>query len=141
MHNAGVFNGLYPAAASSQSGFFTEGPFLLKLILLLIAGFVAYTIWRGLKTWMTNQTSPLQSRVVTAVAKRTEVWGGRGHMGTHTSYYVTFEFHNGSRRELEVKPKAYAMIVEGDRGELSYQGSRFKGFVRAGMQRDSGVSR
>lgn len=37
-------------------------------------------------------------------------------MGTHTSYYVTFEFHNGSRRELEVKPKAYAMIVEGDRG-------------------------
>ncbi|OMF99508.1 hypothetical protein BK147_07705 [Paenibacillus sp. FSL R7-0337] len=132
---------MYPAAASSQSGFFTEGPFLLKLILLLIAGFVAYTIWRGLKTWMTNQTSPLQSRVVTAVAKRTEVWGGRGHMGTHTSYYVTFEFHNGSRRELEVKPKAYAMIVEGDRGELSYQGSRFKGFVRAGMQRDSGVSR
>ncbi|MEK3714711.1 DUF2500 domain-containing protein [Paenibacillus sp. FSL R7-0333] len=138
MHNAGVFNGLYPAAASSRSGFFTEGPFLLKLILLLIAGFVAYTIWRGLKTWTTNQTSPLQSRVVTAVAKRTEVWGGRGYMGTHTSYYVTFEFHNGSRRELEVKPRAYAMIVEGDRGELSYQGSRFKGFVRAGMQRDSG---
>ncbi|WP_339224622.1 DUF2500 domain-containing protein [Paenibacillus sp. FSL H8-0332] len=114
---------------------------MLKLILLLIAGFVAYTIWRGLKTWMTNQTSPLQSRVVTAVAKRSEVWGGRGHMGTHTSYYVTFEFHNGSRRELEVKPRAYAMIVEGDRGELSYQGSRFKGFVRAGMQRDSGGSR
>ncbi|WP_063830950.1 DUF2500 domain-containing protein [Paenibacillus sp. FSL R7-277] len=111
---------------------------MLKLILLLIAGFVTYTIWRGLKTWMTNQTSPLQSRVVTAVAKRTEVWGGRGHMGTHTSYYVTFEFHNGSRRELEVKPRAYSMIVEGDRGELSYQGSRFKGFVRAGMQRDSG---
>ncbi|MEK4516593.1 DUF2500 domain-containing protein [Paenibacillus sp. FSL H8-0122] len=138
MHNAGVFNDLYPAAASSQSGFFTEGPFLLKLILLLIAGVVAYTIWRGLKIWMTNQTSPLQSRVVTAIAKRTEVWGGRGHMGTHTSYYVTFEFHNGSRRELEVKPRAYAMIVEGDRGELSYQGSRFKGFVRAGMQRDSG---
>lgn len=131
MHHAGLFNGLYPAASSSQSGFFTEGPFLLKLILLLIAGFVAYTIWRGLKTWMTNQTSPLQSKVVTAVAKRTEVWGGRGHMGTHTSYYVTFEFYNGSRREFEVKPKAYAMIVEGDRGELSYQGSRFKGFVRS----------
>lgn len=131
MHNEGFFDGFMNlTVSSSQGGFFSKGPFLLKLVLLLIAVFVAYTIARALKIWMTNNASPLESRVATAVTKRSEVWGGRGHAGTHTSYYVTFEFQNGSRKELEVKAKAYGLIVEGDRGELSSKGTRFKGFVR-----------
>ncbi|AIQ41177.1 hypothetical protein R50912_14955 [Paenibacillus sp. FSL R5-0912] len=101
------------------------------MVLLLIAVFVAYTITRALKIWMTNNASPLESRVATAVTKRAEVWGGRGHAGTHTSYYVTFEFQDGNRRELEVKAKAYGLIVEGDRGELTSKGTRFKGFARS----------
>ncbi|WP_340023103.1 DUF2500 domain-containing protein [Paenibacillus sp. FSL K6-1096] len=105
--------------------------FVLQLILVLIACFVAYTIVMQIKIWITNYTSPVESRLATAVTKRTEVWGGRGYLaGTHTSYYVTFEFRDGSRRELQVKPKAHALIVEGDTGELSYQGSRFRGFAR-----------
>lgn len=133
MHKEGIFNGfLNSAVASSSRGFFSEGPYLLQLVLLLIAVFVAYTIARALKIWMTNNASPLESRVATAVTKRAEVWGGRGHAGTHTSYFVTFEFQNGSRRELEVKAKAYGLIVEGDRGELSTKGTRFKGFARSG---------
>ncbi|WNS46895.1 DUF2500 domain-containing protein [Paenibacillus sp. MMS20-IR301] len=120
------------AILSSSRGFFFEGPILLKLVLLLITGYIAYTIVKAMKTWMTNNASPLQSRLVTAVTKRIEVWGGRGHAQANTSYYVTFEFHDGTRMELEVKAKAFAQIVEGDRGQLSYQGTRFKGFVRAG---------
>ncbi|QUL57437.1 DUF2500 domain-containing protein [Paenibacillus tritici] len=131
MHNDGVFSGfLHPAAVSAQGGGASAFPFILKLVLLLIAGYVTYTIVMMIKTWITNYTSPVQSRVVSVVAKRTEVWGGRGYMGTHTSYYVTFEFQGGQRRELQVKPKAYATMVEGDRGNLSYQGSRFTGFER-----------
>lgn len=132
MHEMGLNNSLlYAAASSAQSGGLLNGPIVLQLILVLIACFFAYTIVMIVKTWITNYTSPVESRLATAVTKRTEVWGGRGYLaGTHTSYYVTFEFRDGSRRELQVKPKAHAMIVEGDAGELSYQGSRFKGFVR-----------
>lgn len=132
MHDTGLNNGLlYPAVSSARSGGGLNGTFVLQLILVLIACFVAYTIVMMVKTWITNYTSPVESRLATAVTKRTEVWGGRGYLaGTHTSYYVTFEFRDGSRRELEVKPKAHALIVEGDMGELSYQGSRFRGFAR-----------
>lgn len=125
---------MYLAVASTFRGFLSEGPYLLKLVLLLFIGFFIYKVAKLLKTWMTNNTSPLQSRVASAVTKRTEVWGGRGHASTNTSYFVTFEFQNGNRMELEVKTKAYAQIVEGDRGQLNYQGSRYKGFVRSGMR-------
>jgi hypothetical protein len=132
LHKEGIFNGfLHAGVTGSSRGFFSEGPYLLKLVLLLIAGFIAYSIAKTLKIWMTNNASPLQSRVASAVTKRSEVWGGRGHASTNTSYYVTFEFQDGSRMELEVKAKAYGLIVEGDRGELSYKGSRFRGFVRS----------
>ncbi|MFD1775121.1 DUF2500 domain-containing protein [Paenibacillus rhizophilus] len=45
--------------------------------------------------------------------------------------YVTYEFQNGARIELEVPDNMYGLVVEGDRGELTYQGTRFKGFNRA----------
>ncbi|MCE3200549.1 DUF2500 family protein [Paenibacillus sonchi] len=32
--------------------------------------------------------------------------------------------------ELMVPDKEFGLIVEGDQGQLSYQGTRFKGFVR-----------
>ncbi|MBW4083991.1 DUF2500 domain-containing protein [Paenibacillus sp. S150] len=45
-------------------------------------------------------------------------------------FYVTFEFQDGSRAELMVPDREFGLIVEGDKGRLSYQGTRFKGFVR-----------
>lgn len=132
MHQIGLNNvSLYPVVSSTSGGGVLNGPWVLQLILVLIVCFVAYTLVMQIKIWITNYTSPVESRLATAVTKRTEVWGGRGYLaGTRTSYYVTFEFRDGSRTELEVKPKAHAMIVEGDTGELSYQGTRFRGFVR-----------
>ena len=47
-----------------------------------------------------------------------------------TSYYVTFELENGGRMELSVKGSEYGMLVEGDTGALSYQGTRYLGFER-----------
>lgn len=43
---------------------------------------------------------------------------------------VTFELENGKRLELGVKDPEYGMLAEGDRGRLSYQGTRYLGFER-----------
>ena len=48
-----------------------------------------------------------------------------------TSYYVTFEVKSGDRMELAVTGKEYGQMVEGDVGELSFQGTRFLGFDRS----------
>lgn len=76
----------------------------------------------------------------TVVAKRTEVSGGSGDSSATTRYYVTFEFDNGERTELIVGGNHYGMMVENDRGMLTYQGTRFKHFERD-VQPQSGVSK
>ena len=71
------------------------------------------------------------------MAKRTNVIrhhhggaGGHHHHHTSTSYYVTFQFGGGDRMELLVSGSEYGMLMEGDQGDLSFQGTRYLSFVR-----------
>lgn len=57
--------------------------------------------------------------------------GAQGyHTTTSTSYYVTFQVESGDRMELQVNGSEYGMLVEGDHGKLSFQGTRYLGFER-----------
>ena len=49
---------------------------------------------------------------------------------TYTSYYVTFQFDSGDRLEFSVEGTEYGMLAEGDRGKLTFQGTRYLGFER-----------
>ena len=70
------------------------------------------------------------------VAKRTNVsrhhHGGvnEHHHHTSTTYYVTFQVDSGDRMELYVAGHEYGMLIEGDQGMLSFQGTRYLGFER-----------
>jgi hypothetical protein len=110
--------------------FIHEMPLFFKLFALLILGIFVFIIYKSVRSWMSNNASPLIKASSKAVTKRTEVWGGSGESSAHTSYYVTFEFEDGGRLELQVRDQDYGLIVEGDRGELLYQGTRFKSFDR-----------
>lgn len=44
--------------------------------------------------------------------------------------YVTFQVESGDRMELNVSGTEYGMLIEGDYGELTFQGTRYLGFVR-----------
>lgn len=54
-----------------------------------------------------------------------------GEHSSYSTYFVTFEVESGDRIEFEVKDTEYGMIVEGDDGELAFQGSRYHGFIRS----------
>ena len=43
---------------------------------------------------------------------------------------MTFQVESGDRIELNVSGPEYGMLVEGDRGDLSFQGTRYLGFER-----------
>ena len=110
--------------------FIHDMPLLFKIFALLFIVFFAFIIIKMLRIWMSNNASPLISASCTAVTKRSEVWGGSGDTSASTSYYVTFQFDDGSRLEFQVINRDYGLIVEGDRGEILYQGTRFKEFKR-----------
>ena len=113
---------------------------LITVFAVLLVGIVG----RGLYVWMRNNRSPQETANACVVAKRMKVSGHGGsmmanrvsamntfHSSTYTNYFVTFEMENGSRLELGVKDPEYGMLAEGDRGRLSWQGTRYLGFERA----------
>lgn len=85
-----------------------------------------------------NDASPRLTVPASVVTKRAQVGTTHHHNaatntgGTYynTKYFATFQFESGDRLELSVSPGEYGMLVEGDRGQLSFQGTRYLGFVR-----------
>lgn len=122
---------LLPLAGTSPP--FTPGPFGGGIQTLVMLGFVVvgalflYKLVTGAATAANNASSPVLSRSARVVAKRQHVWG---HEHTRTNYYVTFEFEDGHREELELKPGEFGILAEGDHGTLHSQGTWFKGFDR-----------
>ena len=47
-----------------------------------------------------------------------------------TYYYITFEVNSGDRMEFSVTGEQYGMLAEGDYGTLTFQGTRYKCFLR-----------
>lgn len=47
-----------------------------------------------------------------------------------TKYFVTFELETGTLTELNISEKSFAVINEGDKGRLTYQGGSFLEFER-----------
>lgn len=116
--------------------------FIFPILFLLFMGMFFFALISNLRTWNKNNHSPRLTVPATVVAKRTDVShsssanagdvsGAHGYdTSTFTSYYVTFQVESGDRMELEVDGSDYGMLVEGDIGKLSFQGTRYLGFER-----------
>lgn len=110
------------------------------VIFMLVFLFAFVTIFvKNISQWNKNNHSPRLTVEARVVTKRTNVSHhthhntvGNGMMSStgSTSYYVTFEFESTDRMELHVQPYDYGMLVEGDKGKLTIQGTRFISFER-----------
>lgn len=112
----------------------------MEIFVFLIFGmvFVMFLVsaLRSVSQWHTNNQSPRLTVEATIVAKRAHVSTHRHshnddfHTGRSTTYYVTFQVASGDRMELKVESSEYGLLVEGDKGLLSFQGTRYQGFQR-----------
>lgn len=117
--------------------FFFGGAFEIVFFLMffLVAGMILFTVIKGISQWNKNNHSPRLTVPATVVAKRTNVShhhhaGNTAMYTTSTTYYVTFQVESGDRMELTLSGSEYGMLAEGDRGHLSFQGTRYLGFQR-----------
>ncbi|HJB45504.1 MAG TPA: DUF2500 domain-containing protein [Candidatus Mediterraneibacter surreyensis] len=108
---------------------------MFAIIFIIIVGTFIVAAVRGISTWNKNNHSPRLTVSAVIVAKRTDVsyhHHSNGEYGMHatssTTYYVTFQVESGDRIELEVSGTEYGMLVEGDKGYLSFQGTRYLSF-------------
>ena len=117
---------------------FSVFPILFSLVFLLVFAIILYTIMRGIKQENKNNHSPRLTVDAKVVSKRTNYrrnTGSGASMG-HTTYYVTFEVQSGDRMELHVAGTEYGLLVEGDFGELTFQGTRYLSFARKAVHHD-----
>lgn len=108
-------------------------PKLFVVVFALIIGVIVVMALRSFTTWANNNRQPVVAAHATVVAKRSQLRGGSGRAGevsSMTSYYVTFQFESGDRLELPVPVSEFGYMVEGDRGTLSFQGTRYHAFTR-----------
>ena len=120
---------------------FSFGFQMFQIMFFIVFGLilctVIVTLIKGLKEWNNNNHSPRLTVPATVVAKRTDVTHHRHrgandhhHYHTSTTYFVTFEVESGDRMELRLEGHEYGLLVEGDEGKLSFQGTRYLGFER-----------
>jgi len=110
---------------------------MFTLVFVIVIGTFIVTAVKGIGQWNKNNNSPRLTVPALVVAKRTNVsrhrhGGANGHHHYHTSttYYVTFQVESGDRMELHVDGSEYGMLIEGDQGNLTFQGTRYLGFER-----------
>jgi hypothetical protein len=117
---------------SGSSSLFLIIPLLILLGFILITGLIIFLVAKSVRQWHSNNQQPIQTVPAVIVAKRSHVSGGGGNSSAHTSYYATFELPGGERRELHVPSAVYGQLAEGDQGQVTFQGTRFKGYNRLG---------
>ena len=96
------------------------------LIFAVVIGIFISVLVKNISRNRKDNNSTRLTVEATVVTKRTHVWGDH----SHTNYYVTFQVASGDRMELEIQSNQFGYLVEGDRGKLTFQGTRFLGFER-----------
>ena len=104
-------------------------PFLMFIVVFVVI------LVKIIGQWHSNNQSPRLTVPAVVVAKRGHTThhhdaGNLSHSHSSTTYYATFQFESGDRLELHVPSTQFGYLVEGDRGELTFQGTRFLGFER-----------
>lgn len=110
------------------SGFFI----LFTFILLLILGIFLFIVIRSVFLWNTKNHSPRRTVTATVVAKRMDVFYRITESGkiSSSSYYTTFQVESGDQIELPMSDEEYALLANGDYGNLCFQDMHYLGFER-----------
>ena len=116
---------------------FSVIPVIIGIGFVVILIIVILQAVRGVGEWSKNNHSPVLTVSAQIVAKRMQVNRTGNLTGENmntnqniTTYYVTFQVESGDRIALKVPDQAYGLLVEGDTGQLTFQGTRYKGFER-----------
>ena len=110
----------------------TAFPVMFLLVFCFVFGTIVFALIGSLRQWNKDNHSPRLTVPATVVGRREHrsTSGSREHRHYTTRYYITFQFESGDRLELHIPSNEFGYIVEGDRGNLTFQGSRFLEFER-----------
>ena len=105
---------------------------MFTLVFVIVIGMFIVIAVKGISQWNKNNHSPrltVPAKIVD-MRRKTHHHHSNGHHHHSHTYHVTFEVESGDRMELKVSRNEYGMLVVGDSGRVSFQGTRYLGFER-----------
>lgn len=125
---------MFPSNGPSDM-MFTVFPVFFMAIFGLVALSFIYVFIKNISQWSSNNKQPVLVVPAKLIAKRTNVShhidnDSNSFNNSTTTYYLTFEFETKSRQEFRVNGEEYGLLIEGDTGNLKFQGTRYLGFER-----------
>ncbi len=103
--------------------------FIISSVLFFAVFIIVFV--KCISAWNKNNNSPRLTVPATIVEKSQRyVSRGMGAHDDHTSYYITFQVESGDRMSFLVPWPDYGILVEGDTGRLTFQGTRYLSFDR-----------
>lgn len=137
------YDGIFNKAFGLFSAGFGVTVIICSIASLLTFGIFALIIVKFIKSWKKDNHSPRLTVPAKIISKRTAFshhsyrnstnssdFYGYG-TSTDTWYYVTFQVDSGDRIEFCVAGYEYGLLIEGDVGKLTFQGSRYLAFERS----------
>ncbi len=123
----------------------TAIPILLIVVAVAFVGMLAAAAAASIHQFKRNNAAPVQTVDARLISRRVKLHtGGRpaggltGQVaGQADTYYATFETAEAGRMEFYLQQSEYTRLKEGDRGKLTFQGSRYLGFARPGDPPDA----
>ena len=114
-------------------GFGMFGVMFFIVFTIVIVMFIL-SFARTIKQWKKNNDSPRLTVYATVVDKIKDITyydnPKTAIRSASSNYYVTFQVESGDRIALEVSREEYGIILEGDSGKLTFQGTRYISFER-----------
>lgn len=126
----------------SPFGMFSLISFIFPIFFIAIFGIFIFTAVKGIGQWSSNNKQPVLTVAAKLVAKRANTsrhshnHDNNMHSSTSTTYYATFEVESGDRIEFHISGNEYGMLVEGDVGKLTFQGTRYHNFERIRLENE-----
>ena len=116
---------------------FTIIPAIILIGFIAFFGIIIFSIVKGIGTWNHNNAQPKLTVSATIVSKRQNISTSMhndadnfSHSDSSTTYFITFEVESKDRMEFGVNGNEYGLLVEQDKGNLTFQGTRYLGFKR-----------
>ncbi|MDQ0221881.1 DUF2500 domain-containing protein [Streptococcus moroccensis] len=105
---------------------------VVQVGMALVLGYVIFQIGRNVLDWSRNNQSSEQSVKARVISKHPNLL----HSGDakRTLHKVIFQLPGQQSLELRVRGEAFDQLLEGDEGELTFQGNRFLAFKQKNLK-------
>ncbi len=111
-----------------MSNFFEDYFFIVFIVIfLIVVGGILFTVIKGIVEGTKNSKAPAITTQAKVLSKREVTVHQRGH-GSHTTYYVRFEFETKDTQEFTVSRHEYGVLNNGVNGKLTFKRKRYVSF-------------